>query len=318
MHFSRRVRGCGDGVYVDWGFGLKISNNVIHNNTVGLYAEIGGTFEYCEVVGNNFTANTAFGIFDYAQYSRGNRIYFNNFIGNSASAFALPRKNVWDNGYPLRSNYWSDYEGEDTYRGLLQDVGGMDGLGDTPYGIGGTNGTCMDRYPLKCPWSRPRNREFECRGWNVYVSMLWNASSGWRDRRGDVTADGIVNIFDTVKVSAAYGSRIGDSNWDPTCDLNGDGKVDIYDLVIVSGDYGKTATRLTGAYSWYSNGSPSSNFTMWQQLDTIEDLRNHTVRFSFYFRPDATAQTATAMIYCATVAGEQWIVGTPVNGAAQQ
>jgi hypothetical protein len=59
------------------------------------------------------------------------------------------------------------------------------------------------------------------------------------------------------------------------------------------------------------------SFIMWQQLDIVEDLRNHIVRFSFGFCPDAAAQIATTMIYCVTSTGDQWIVGTPMNDAVQ-
>lgn len=305
----------GLGIHVDCGFGILILNNVISNVTIGLYTKT--AFQYCEVIGNNFTMNDV-GIMEHASWSRGNLFCFNNFIDNCASVDAFARRNAWDYGYPLGGNYWSEYNGTDTYRGQFQNVTGIDGIGDTAYEITGTSGKCEDRYPLMRPWSRPRNHGFERRGWSVFVGLNWNASNGWRDRKGDVNGDGVVNIYDVVIVTGVYGSHPGDPNWDPVCDLNGDGVVDIYDVVMVTSEYGSEATRLTGAYSWFSNGSPSSNFTMWQEIDVIHDLRNQTVQFSFYFYPDVTAQIATAMIYYATSTSGQWITGSPKNGTAQQ
>jgi hypothetical protein len=55
---------------------------------------------------------------------------------------------VWDNGYPSGGNYWSNYDGTDSYSGPCQNVTGSDGVGDTPYVIDGSN---QDNYPLMTP-----------------------------------------------------------------------------------------------------------------------------------------------------------------------
>jgi hypothetical protein len=39
---------------------------------------------------------------------------------------------------------------------------------------------------------------------------------------GDTNYDGIVDIYDAVLASAAYGSKPGDPNWNPDADLNGE------------------------------------------------------------------------------------------------
>jgi len=57
---------------------------------------------------------------------------------------------------------------------------------------------------------------------------------------GDVNFDGIVNILDLVNMSSAYGSRTGDSNWNPVADIAQPyGIVDILDLVTCTGYYGE-------------------------------------------------------------------------------
>jgi len=40
------------------------------------------------------------------------------------------------------------------------------------------------------------------------------------------------DIYDIVKICAAYGSKEGDPKYVPECDINCDRKIDIYDVVI--------------------------------------------------------------------------------------
>jgi len=55
-------------------------------------------------------------------------------------------------------------------------------------------------------------------------------------RSGDANGDCIVNLFDLVKVTAAY-NPAGPAS-DPRADLNADGVVDLFDLVLVTTNYG--------------------------------------------------------------------------------
>lgn len=56
---------------------------------------------------------------------------------------------------------------------------------------------------------------------------------------GDINSDGAVNYLDLALLGRAYGSRLGDPNYDPAADLNGDGVVDYLDLAILAANYGK-------------------------------------------------------------------------------
>ncbi|MBX7133019.1 MAG: hypothetical protein K1X67_10115 [Fimbriimonadaceae bacterium] len=55
---------------------------------------------------------------------------------------------------------------------------------------------------------------------------------------GDCDGDNEVGIGDYAQLSAAYGSSVGDANFDPMADLNGDEAVDIADYAILSSNYG--------------------------------------------------------------------------------
>jgi parallel beta-helix repeat protein len=70
----------------------------------------------------------------------GNKIYKNCFEENQVSATDISLNNTWDNGG--KGNYWDDYTGSDSNN---------DGIGDTPYEIGGS-GNNVDNFPLmECP-----------------------------------------------------------------------------------------------------------------------------------------------------------------------
>ena len=71
---------------------------------------------------------------------------------------------------------------------------------------------------------------------------------------GDVNADGVVNIFDLVRVAGHFGQAGDDST-----DVNGDGVVNIFDLVLVAGAFGNTsaAPAYTQVLGSYGTGNPS-------------------------------------------------------------
>jgi len=56
----------------------------------------------------------------------------------------------------------------------------------------------------------------------------------------DFNNDGIIDIFDIVRMALAFGSIPGMPNWDPYVDLNQDGTIDIFDLVVVALRFGET------------------------------------------------------------------------------
>ena len=57
---------------------------------------------------------------------------------------------------------------------------------------------------------------------------------------GDIKPDGTVDIYDALKLAAAFGSKLTDPNWNPNADINCDGIVDIYDALKLAANFGKT------------------------------------------------------------------------------
>jgi hypothetical protein len=54
---------------------------------------------------------------------------------------------------------------------------------------------------------------------------------------GDIDFDRKITILDVVRVTAIYGAKAGDSNWDIMCDLYVDGQINILDVVAVTSRY---------------------------------------------------------------------------------
>lgn len=59
--------------------------------------------------------------------------------------------------------------------------------------------------------------------------------------RNDLNNDGEVDILDISIVAVAFGSRLGDENWNEVADIDGDGSVNILDVGSVARHYGKTS-----------------------------------------------------------------------------
>jgi len=57
-------------------------------------------------------------------------------------------------------------------------------------------------------------------------------------RKGDFNGDGVINIFDFVLFAAAYGSELGDDNYNPIGDFDNNDRIDIFDFVQFAAAYG--------------------------------------------------------------------------------
>ncbi|MGB9134613.1 MAG: hypothetical protein WCC63_03380 [Candidatus Bathyarchaeia archaeon] len=57
-------------------------------------------------------------------------------------------------------------------------------------------------------------------------------------RFGDVDGNGVINIFDIVKLAAGYGSKPGDPGYNPLMDYDQNGVIEIFDVVRTASAYG--------------------------------------------------------------------------------
>jgi parallel beta-helix repeat protein len=180
-----------------------ISGNKLTANNIGIV--LLDSSDYNSMNGNNINGNDI-GI--WVDTSSNNNICHNSFLGNTPQVGTYDSANIWDDAYPAGGNYWSDYTGVDEKSGPYQDQPGSDGIGDTPYVIDASN---RDRYPLMVAVTIP----------------------------GDLNGDFKVSLADLVTLAIAYGSKLGDSNWNPNADIDGNSVVGLSDLVILANHYGQ-------------------------------------------------------------------------------
>jgi parallel beta-helix repeat protein len=215
-------------VYLDKDCSLnEITKNSISENTWGIYM---AEKTHTNLITNNSIINNKNGIviFSYG----GNSIYHNSFINNTFQAYANS-ENIWDGGYPMGGNYWSDYNAIDFYSGINQNISGSDGIGDKPHDVPGHQ-TAKDIYPLMIPINSLSPIAYA--GLNISVeeglSVIFNGSGtkhcigaanySWEfnDENGDVVLNGMVashnftvpgNYTVTLNVTDAMGNRGSDT-----------------------------------------------------------------------------------------------------------
>jgi parallel beta-helix repeat protein len=126
-----------------------MQNLTVTNNVYGIYLYSSSNNSVCRnEIANNSVLDGA-GIF--LRESSNNTIFHNNFVENPQNALALESyDNLWDGGYPVGGNLWSDYTGVDFHSGPYQNETGSDGIGDITYTIDASN---TDHYPLMGAWT---------------------------------------------------------------------------------------------------------------------------------------------------------------------
>ena len=82
--------------------------------------------------------------------------------------------------------------------------------------------------------------------WTGIVEDGEITETGYTPHCTDLNGDGEVNICDLSRVAIAFGSKEGDTNWNPKADIAEPfGEINILDLVKVVRDFGKTLNTLT-------------------------------------------------------------------------
>jgi parallel beta-helix repeat protein len=178
------VKSYRSGIFSQAGYNNIIGNTVADNLEHGLYLQ---GFQNL-ISENKVLRNKDHGI--YLESSLESMVYHNNIINNTNQAYDDRQDNFWDNGYPSGGNYWSDYLGDDNFKGPNQNQPGSDGLGDTPYDI---DLDSKDNYPLMNPYAHKPLENFLNlkQGWNLIsipliqgernLTRVLGSIDGWYD-----------------------------------------------------------------------------------------------------------------------------------------
>lgn len=133
----------------DGGFGIVSSfvntvifgNNITNNKYTGIFL-----YGYNNLVFENNIADNEAGIY-FGDAGCNSWVFHNNFLNNTSHCHGCPEwfNNDFDADYPSGGNYWSDYNGTDSFGGPFQNETGRDGIGDTGYMFAWGS---SDNYPL--------------------------------------------------------------------------------------------------------------------------------------------------------------------------
>ena len=132
------------GIWLDSSFNNSLLSNSVTDNGVGFTLQTGSSFN--SLIGNIIADNHDFGLG--IEKSSYNTIYHNGFNNDENVVGTLDLVSLWDNGYPSGGNYWNDFGGNDSFRGVFQNETGRDGIVDLPHVLDQNN---TDRYPLTKP-----------------------------------------------------------------------------------------------------------------------------------------------------------------------
>jgi parallel beta-helix repeat protein len=258
----------GNGIYLGFSDDNKVAENyVFSNERYGVEINSG---EWNNITGNNIRSNRQQGIHlrQFASYnnityndiisndlgivftsvSDNNMVFHNNFITNTNQAYdATDGDNQWDDGYPQGGNFWSDYKGDDNYKGPLQDQIGSDGIGDTNYTI---ETLSVDNYPLMRPTG---DRIFLYQGWNLislpFIQIDTNPVS---------VLSSIPGAFDSLQ---RYNASDSSDSWKHNSSSKPSSENDLDDLDHLMG-FWIHITEPNGVLFEYQGSQPAENQTI--------------------------------------------------------
>ena len=153
----------GSAIYLDSTQYVNVTANELVSNKIGIRL----TDSSNATVTRNAVRGNGQGFF--VRGGGPHRIFHNWILANAVQAFDSSGGTMWDGAYPSGGNHWSDYAGDDVYRGPNQDIPGADGIGDTPRPVGPSG---VDRYPfyaVPAP-DAPRNLTARAVGRDVVLS----------------------------------------------------------------------------------------------------------------------------------------------------
>ena len=279
-------------------YSLVFKNNISENSEEGIYLTGDNN-----VISANYIAQNKYGVYSIPSFglSSNNTIFHNNFVNNQHNAYSITPYDIqiWDEGYPLGGNYWSDYS---TVYPNASEIGDS-GIMNLPYSICPNN---TDKYPLMTPFDISNTicpaAETPPTTGSSHVAASW--SFGSVEPNG-VTSDAtgnnpavlsfVGNLLPPAELEA-FGLPSGSANY-------------TYTPQLVKGKEGE-ALNFTGASYAYVPASPSltipGDITIdaWIKVNQFKNVSYNNIVIEFVTTTAAYPFTATR------------ILGLAVNGVA--
>lgn len=123
--------------------------------------------------------------------------------------------------------------------------GGSSITGTAAYTVGADGGTAVVNVPngtYNIEITKIGHTKYTITGYTVGTSAL---PSNITLFAGDINSDGFINSRDLSLLTSVYGSRTGDSKYNPAADFNEDGYINTRDISIITSNYTKRNTTTT-------------------------------------------------------------------------
>jgi len=248
------------GIYLDeYSNGNTIGGNTISNNGIGVY--LSQNTENNTVSDNVVSNNDLEGIF--AESSDGNSIYRNT-VSNNGNGITLSSS---DSNFVNHNKVLNNYGNGITLLSSSNNALCENTVSNNAYGIylkiSRDNAIHHNNFINNTEQIRLIGSQSNTWHSINLVGNYWNDYNGndtngdgigdtllphqgvdsyplmWKWFPGDLDGDGDVDSFDFGIFSGAYGSQMGDPNYNPIADLDYDGDMDPDDFIIFAGNYGK-------------------------------------------------------------------------------
>jgi parallel beta-helix repeat protein len=173
-----------------------VNNEITGNNLSNSYHVYLGN----ETIGNGFFDNNMLNVSNINITDTVFASFYHNDINSSGfvsydSTCDCGSVGTWNDAYPVGGNFWTGYSGVDEMYGVLQNQPGSDGIGDTPYYVGGIE----DQYPLMYEWLTPMLTFNES---GLPAGTTWSVNFNGVDQNG--TAGGLISFPETQGAYSVY------------------------------------------------------------------------------------------------------------------
>ncbi len=199
-------------------YSVIFRNNITENSNSGIYLPGSNN-----IISANYMANNKYGIYSLPSFgvSSNNMIFHNDFVNNQQNAYSTSPYNIqiWDGGYPLGGNYWSNYS---TVYPNAKEIANS-GIMNIPYSICANNtdkDPLMTLFDVSNAGASPGQKTPPVTG-SDHIASLWSLDS---IKPNYVTADSTganPAVLGTVVANVSYTPQLVEGKFGKALYFNG-------------------------------------------------------------------------------------------------